>query len=75
MLSDELKLVLTMPARLSFRCCQTNSNESQLGQIFCPLFGAKLAPLGQSGATVQFEILSRIETALRIEEVENRSVD
>ena len=57
------------------RCCQTNSNGSQLGQILCPLFGAKLAPLGQSGDAVQFEMLSGIETALRIEEVENRGVD
>jgi len=69
----ELEIVTCV--EVAFRCCQTNSNQSQIGQDFRPLSSTKLAPLGQSGDTVPFEFLSRVETALRIEEVENGGVD
>ncbi|MGQ3489012.1 alpha/beta fold hydrolase [Roseovarius pacificus] len=37
-------------------CCQTNSNQSQIGQVSCPLCHAKTTPLGESGGAVQLEI-------------------
>ncbi len=37
-------------------CCQTNSNQSLQRQDGHPLCRAELAPLGESGGTVQLEI-------------------
>lgn len=51
-------LVDDLTARLEAfeRCCQTNSNQSLLGQRSCPLCRAKLAPFGKSSGAVEFEI-------------------
>jgi len=53
------------------RCCQTNSNSSQLGQGGRLLCHAKTAPLDKSSGSVLFENLSAGEASFRIEVVEN----
>lgn len=54
---------------------QTNSNQSHLGQRTCPLSRAKAAPLGESGGTVQLEVVSGGEAAVLIEVVADEGVD
>ncbi len=54
-------------------CCQTNANSSQFSQTD-PVSGcAKLTPLGERGGAVGLEILSAVETALKVEMVEDRA--
>ena len=38
------------------RCCQTDENQSLLGQWRCPLCPAETAPLSESGGAVELEI-------------------
>ena len=57
------------------RCCQTNSNQSLVGQWLCPLSHAETAPLGKSGGAVQLEEVSAREAALLVEVVRDGSVD
>ena len=40
------------------RRCQTNANQSLLGQGACPLSRAEAAPLSESGGTVGLEFVS-----------------
>jgi len=54
-----------------WRCCQTNSNSSQLGLGGCLLCHAKTAPLDKSSGSVLFKNLSAGEASFRIEVVEN----
>ncbi|RLK07256.1 hypothetical protein CLV75_2369 [Ruegeria conchae] len=42
----------------AYRCCQTNSNKSQLGQYSCHLCRTKFAPLSESGGACQLEGIS-----------------
>lgn len=51
------------------RCCQTNSNQSQFAEECANLPGTKLTPLGESSASVELEIVSRVEVAFLIEMV------
>lgn len=54
---------------------QTKSNSSPLGQRYCPLGDAKLAPLGEGGGTVQLEDVATGEAAVLVEVVENRRMN
>ena len=54
--------------------CQTDENESLVGQDGCPLCDTELTPLSESSGAVQLEILSAGEAALRIEVVEDRGI-
>ena len=58
-----------------FGCCQTNSNQSQYAAKCQLLCRTKLAPLSQSGGTVQSEIYSVVEMALLIEMVVDCAVN
>ena len=49
------------------RCCQTNSNQSQFAAKGLNLPGTKLAPLGESGGSVEFEIVTAVEGAFLVE--------
>ena len=61
---------------LFFLCAGFKRGEDiQPGQGGCPLCRTELAPLGESGGTVQLKIWSGIEAAFRVEEVEDRCVD
>jgi hypothetical protein len=51
------------------RCCQTNSNQSQFARKRANLCGTKKPPLGKGRGAVEFEVLSRVETALLVEMV------
>ena len=53
---------------------QTNSNQSQLGQGHCCLFSAKTSPLGQSGGSVELEVVPQVEVAFLVEVVRDRGV-
>lgn len=48
-------------------CCQTNSNQSQLGQGNCPLLRENATPLSKSGSAVQLEVRSAGEAAVSVE--------
>ena len=50
-----------------WRCCQTNSNQFQLTTECVNLSGTKLPPLGESGASVEFETVSLVEVTFLIE--------
>lgn len=50
-------------------CCQTNANSSQCLQRDLPLGGAELPPLGESGGSVGFEVLTAGEAAILVEVV------
>ena len=39
-------------------CCQTDSNQSQFAANSVNLTGTELAPLGESGASIQLEVFS-----------------
>ena len=43
-----------------WRCCQTNSNQSLLGQSHCPLSCANTTPLGKCGGAVVLEVISAV---------------
>ena len=49
--------------------CQTNSSQSRVANKCVKLCGTKKAPLGKSRGAVEFEVLSRVETALLVEMV------
>lgn len=52
-----------------WRCCQTNSNQSQFARKYVNLCGTKKAPLGESSGAVELKVLSRVEVTIRIEMV------
>ncbi len=56
-------------------CCRTNANQSLQGRCRRPLCRTEAAPLGESGGAVGLEILSAVETALKVEMVVDRGVD
>ena len=56
-------------------CCQTNANQSLVGQGYCTLCGAESAPLRESGGAVGLEVISLGEIALLVEVVEDGRVD
>jgi hypothetical protein len=56
-------------------CCQTNTNQYQFSSSLNLLGCAETAPLGQSDGTVQLEIRSVVEMALRVEMVMDLGVD
>ncbi len=58
-----------------WRCCQTNANQSLVGQWHCPLCRAEPAPFVKSGSAVQLEEVSGGEATLVVEVVENGGVD
>ena len=58
-----------------FRCCQTNANQSLVGQGYCPLCGAETAPLCKSGGAVGLEMISLGKTALLVEMIEDEGMD
>ncbi len=41
-----------------WRCCQTNSNQSQFAAAGVNLCGTKLAPLGKCGGSVELEVVA-----------------
>ena len=49
--------------------CQTDSNESQFAAKCLNLCRTKLAPLGQSGGSVELEIVTWVKVALLVEMV------
>jgi len=51
--------------------CQTNANQSLVGQGACLLSRAEAAPLGKSSGTVELENGARVKVALQIEMVVN----
>jgi len=50
-----------MTAKALNRLCQTNSNQSQFTAECVNLSGIVLTQLGKSGASVELEIVTRIE--------------
>ena len=56
-------------------CCQTNSNQSQLVQLDCPLSRAKPAPLGESSGAVGLEIVAAVEMSFLVEVVVDRGMN
>ncbi len=69
------KLLGISKSDLSPGCCQTNSNQSLLGQWNCPLFHTKFAPLGKSGTACQLEGVSAGERSLLIKMVVDGGVN
>ena len=61
--------------KVRWRCCQTNSNQSQFPSANVNLYGTKLAPLGESRASIMFEIVSVVEVTFVIEMVVDRRMD
>ena len=57
------------------RCCQTNANQSLLGQSHCPLSRAKTTPLGKCGGAGFLEMISAGEAAFLVEVVVDGRVD
>jgi hypothetical protein len=49
-------LQTSLPQDLSGGCCQTNANRSRFSSGLNLLGCAEVAPLGESGSTVQLEI-------------------
>ena len=64
-----------MAAGTSKWCCQTNANQSLVGQGYCPLCRAETAPLCESGGAVGLEMISPGETSLLVEVVEDGGMD
>ena len=56
-------------------CFQTILNQPQFAAGSVNLFGTKLAPLGESGGTVELEIISAVKGSFLIEMVVNARVD
>lgn len=48
-------------------CCRTDANQSQFAAKSLNLCGTELAPFGESGGTVDLEIVFAVEGALLIE--------
>ncbi len=57
------------------RCCQTNSNQSQLAAETANLSGTKLTPLAKSGGACQLEGVPAGERSFRVEVVVDGGVD
>jgi len=55
--------------------CQTNANQSPLGERGCPLSRAETAPLSESGGAFGLEEGSAGEAAFLVEMVEDGGVD
>ena len=58
-----------------WRWCQTNSNQSQYDPECVNLCGTKLAPLGESGGSVELEIVPAVKSAFLIEMVVDGAVN
>ena len=58
-----------------WRCCQTNANQSLVGQGYCPLCRAETAPLSESDSAIGFEMISLGKTAFLVEVVEDGGMD
>jgi hypothetical protein len=54
-----------------FWCCQTNANQSLLGQKGCPSRRAEATPLRKSRGAVEFEFVATVEMAFLVEMVVN----
>ena len=58
-----------------WRCCQTNANSSPFSQTRSVSGREEASPLGESGGTVQLEMLSAVEAALLVEMIMHQSMD
>ena len=60
---------------IEWRCCQTNSNQSQFAAETVNLSGTKLTPLGKSGGPGQLEDASAGERSFLVEVVVDGGMD
>ena len=63
---------MTYGIKILLPWCQANANWSLQGQRDCPLCRTKLAPLSESGGTVELEIVACIKVAFLVEMVADR---